>query len=407
MSLSEETLRMKPRASRGRKKPAAVRASPQVLSEEARIERKTYLKSLNQLKPQLIQKEDLRIIRERLQINKYWSTLPDELLIQAFQGKESSKAYPWANRELMEFLGDAIIQLIVTKIMLNIPAINSPGSATILKGKIVRNSTLECFLNKLDLCKYSAGVISKGCADSFEALIGIIYKWSEVSKKDNILNSIENWFIENFQLPKLIEKVAETGDLPCDIITKTLSENSSDSEDSEISSSEEESNPPSNKILIQDPLIQKTVSRYRKEFAEEVPEYYLEPKNIEAWSKALAFASRLGVIPFAYWSEFYKNPKIEKELLKIEQNLEDEEFVEEIHSILYVDSSEESYKKSLNKINKLLLGIKNKDSNYIQELLRLTIALNIFPKLDSVSADSPGEFIQDLLKRVVLKSESN
>jgi hypothetical protein len=87
--------------------------------------------------------------------------------------------------------------------------------------------------------------------------------------------------------------------------------------------------------------------------------------------------------------------------------LEDEEFVEEIHSILYPDSPKESYKKSLNKINKLLLGIKNKDSNYIQELLRLTIALNIFPKLDSVSADSPGEFIQDLLKRVVLKSESN
>jgi hypothetical protein len=140
----------------------------------------------------------LNIIRQALKLNQpIWQDLPDELLEIAFrpsgvvtkknQKKLLIEKYGFYNLEPLEFLGDAVIELVATQIVWE-NFYGTPGQMTETRSDLVRNTTLYCLMNKLNLCdliegkkKYSL----KDCADIFEALIGVLYFYLYFIKQTN------------------------------------------------------------------------------------------------------------------------------------------------------------------------------------------------------------------------------
>src|SRR5436305_10357953 len=94
--------------------------------------------------------------------------------------------YGSENNQRLEFLGDAILELIVSDLLFNNFIITSPGELTSIRSKLVRNVSLACFMNNKQLCEL---IISphpifsntKYCADLFESIVGAIYYYLKIS----------------------------------------------------------------------------------------------------------------------------------------------------------------------------------------------------------------------------------
>ena len=90
------------------------------------------------------------------------------------------------SNERLEFLGDAVLELIVTLYLFNKYPDSPEGKLTTLRSKLVQTKTLSLAANRLNLgqrIKMSRGENKSGgqknpsiLADTFEAVIGAIYK---------------------------------------------------------------------------------------------------------------------------------------------------------------------------------------------------------------------------------------
>ena len=387
--------RRKPAASPKAATPKRVSTPSQKKSFQAKYERN----------PKALTFEDLKNIRDALHLNDFWQDFPNILLAEAFQEQPNIlKTYPWANRELLEFLGDAVIQFLSTKLLLEHPASSTftPGRATEARSKLVRNATLECFFNRLRLCGYSAGTKTKGCADSFEALVGAMYKWMSINNKHVSLTPIEQWLISTFGLNQVIDDLVRTGELPCDTLlmrdqeieipSDEESPEGSDDEPTDIELIREPSD-----IIVSDPAVQALVRGYSNEFSPTIPNAYLNPKDSVVWNKALGLAARLGTLPFSNWSQLYTFPSLMAKLEKISSKVGDPEFASNIYRIIYPNLEIRSAQEAIKRVITFLRGVQQKDVTFIPQVLRLGIALDLFHNLPDVSTNNAGEFIQGLL----------
>lgn len=132
-----------------------------------------------------------------------------DLLIQAFVHRSylnEHRDFPLDHNERLEFLGDAVLELVVTEhLFLNYP--NPEGELTNLRASLVNSRMLAQIANEIDLasCLYLSRGEQKDVgkarqfilANAMEALIGAIYidrGWDSAKK-----------FIDKFVLSKLKE----------------------------------------------------------------------------------------------------------------------------------------------------------------------------------------------------------
>lgn len=117
----------------------------------------------------------------RLENRLGYSFVNRQLLIQALTHRSKSKC----NNERLEFLGDALLETILSDILFHQRINASEGDLTRLRATMVRGSTLAVLANELDVkdfIRMGSGELRTGgyqrkstLADAFEAIIAAIY----------------------------------------------------------------------------------------------------------------------------------------------------------------------------------------------------------------------------------------
>ena len=151
---------------------------------------------------------DVSKIREALYLNfSPWSNIPDKLLLQAFDRTNLQQF------NKLELRGDRILEVIATNLLFEEKEVTASQVAT-RKQELVRNTTLFCIMNSLDLCCQikGAGNTMKNCADSFEAVLGVMYNYLHVTKKDpTAMNQVEKYIRTYWFTPSLLRTVSSGG----------------------------------------------------------------------------------------------------------------------------------------------------------------------------------------------------
>lgn len=94
------------------------------------------------------------------------------------------------NNQNLEFLGDTILQYIITKYLFDHHADKSEGELTILRASLVNSDTLVLIAKMIQLSKHliiNTKITSNILEDAFEALIGAIYIDSDLTTVSNIV----------------------------------------------------------------------------------------------------------------------------------------------------------------------------------------------------------------------------
>lgn len=134
----------------------------------------------------------------------------EDLLQNAFIHRSylnEHKDFKGSSNERLEFLGDSVLQVVVSKFLYNKLRSSQEGKLTQLRSTLVRTETLAKLAQKLELGKYlylSKGEEESGgrtnstiLANTFEALVGAIYLDQNLEVAQNfikvhILNQWEN-----------------------------------------------------------------------------------------------------------------------------------------------------------------------------------------------------------------------
>ena len=109
--------------------------------------------------------------------------------------------------ETLEFLGDAVLYLVVTKRLFLDRHWQGEGVLTELRKNLIKNSTLVRVGDRLGLRKYDFllvgksvkvgnGVTDKMVADAVEAIIGAIYR-SDKCRLDAVDTFVDRWFFQS------------------------------------------------------------------------------------------------------------------------------------------------------------------------------------------------------------------
>ena len=144
-----------------------------------------------------------------LLIDKYVELIdiPDDLLLLSLtkRGFTENLKYGSGDYNRLEFLGDAVLDLIVGDLLFHDFSINTAGELTQIRSNIVKNISLSCLAEHKNLC----GLIipryeyEKDCADLFESLIGTIYYYLK-PLHENPLAFILYWLIEEFNFVSIV-----------------------------------------------------------------------------------------------------------------------------------------------------------------------------------------------------------
>jgi len=114
--------------------------------------------------------------------------IPDNY-VQAILDSES------AYSERMEFLGDAVLDLIVTNYLIDSFEYLTPGEATSVRSYVVSNMTIAYLLIKKKLCLNR----DKICGDKMEVLIGVLYTYTQQN-----IAFVEKYLNKVFKLDDII-----------------------------------------------------------------------------------------------------------------------------------------------------------------------------------------------------------
>jgi ribonuclease-3 len=109
--------------------------------------------------------------------------------------------------ETLEFLGDAVLYLVVTKKLFSDQPWQGEGVLTELRKNLIKNSTLARVGDRLGLrtdgfllvgksVEVGNGVTDKMVADAVEAIIGAIYR-SDKERLDAVEAFVEKWFFQS------------------------------------------------------------------------------------------------------------------------------------------------------------------------------------------------------------------
>lgn len=110
------------------------------------------------------------------------------------------------HNDRLELLGDAVLELAITQMLMD-EGLTKVGDISQLRQKIVRNISLICLMNDLNLCPLNQPV-KKDCADFFEAILGAIY--THLNQYDiNVMNVIIHWLNEVWNMKNLIKDLMQ------------------------------------------------------------------------------------------------------------------------------------------------------------------------------------------------------
>jgi ribonuclease-3 len=117
-------------------------------------------------------------------------------LPKSFSNNQKNQ-YGSSDFERLEFLGDAVLQILISEFLFDNFNIASPKDLTEIRSKIVRNSSLICLSNNKEICQLvisfqNVDSENKTCADVFEAIIGMIYYYLKINKYPTPLKFILN-----------------------------------------------------------------------------------------------------------------------------------------------------------------------------------------------------------------------
>lgn len=133
--------------------------------------------------------------------------------------------YGASDYDILEFLGDAVIHLVIREYLVFRFGHQGPGGLTRIAHPIESNRFLQCLMNNRNLCSMLFGVTLERsmagahplCADSFEALAGAIYYYYAIVRADKMraLQQIEQWLFNFWDLGKYIDEVRATSTFTC------------------------------------------------------------------------------------------------------------------------------------------------------------------------------------------------
>jgi len=174
-------------------------------------------------------------IRERLNLNQgFWTRLPDNLLLLAFIPVESTnllpldfrqkvqKEYGHTDYDIFEFMGDAILELIITQLLFEIVSVTTIRNYSVFRQKIVQNLTLYCLMQSKQLCDElitsDPSYYFKECADVFEAILGVLYYFLYyIEANREAFSIIYDWFRRTWNIQSLLDSLLTTGQTNCQI----------------------------------------------------------------------------------------------------------------------------------------------------------------------------------------------
>ena len=166
---------------------------------------------------------NLTKIRQQLGLDNYpYNHIPNDLLLAIFQPTNKLESilvnnYQLPNTEALEYLGDGVLDLIVSTQLINLK-VNTANNLTRYRDTIVKNQSLQCYMNSKNLCQFVKRNSSKACADVFEILVGLIYWW--LVKKLNLVDAIDQvqlWLDQVWNLKSIIANLVNNNKLFCQI----------------------------------------------------------------------------------------------------------------------------------------------------------------------------------------------
>ncbi len=168
----------------------------------------------------------ISIIKKALRLDMVpWLELPDDLLEMAFRpsniiitkklSASLKNKYGMTNLESLEFIGDAVLELAATQIIIQ-KSLGSPGHMTEKRQQLVRNTTLFCLMTRLNLCDLTERRTKKykikDCADILEAVIGVLYYYLFYIKKlPDYMNILQNYIETYLYDPIVLSNLFENG----------------------------------------------------------------------------------------------------------------------------------------------------------------------------------------------------
>lgn len=114
------------------------------------------------------------------------------------------KKYKSANYDRIEFLGDSVLELLISDLIFSKNIINV-GQMSRIRSVIVRNVSLVCLMNDRKLCDLN-DTVKKSCADIFEAILGAVY--IHLSQYDvNPIKIMIQWMIDVWNIDNIIDYI--------------------------------------------------------------------------------------------------------------------------------------------------------------------------------------------------------
>lgn len=137
----------------------------------------------------------IRQLREKLDIDLFpeLKSMPDSYL-SYIQHSTSDQA------ERLEYLGDSVLDLIVSNMLFDSLYDMGPNLLTQLRSLVTKNITLAYMLIKKNVCISR----DKRCADKLEVLIGLIYQYTGKN-----IAFVERYLNEVFSLSKIVDNIIE------------------------------------------------------------------------------------------------------------------------------------------------------------------------------------------------------
>ena len=159
---------------------------------------------------------NLALIRNFLNLNgEPWLNLPNDLLYLSLIPEgfivnvpEIIEKYNFRNNGMLEFLGDAVFDVVVAQYLVNYNLDSYP----LFAAHFVSNSVLTCLLHRTYVCDIEFPVTGKDCADRFEAIIGTLFYYrKDIQLEKNALDAVSEWFYYTFNMTELFNQVNQTG----------------------------------------------------------------------------------------------------------------------------------------------------------------------------------------------------
>jgi hypothetical protein len=162
-----------------------------------------------------------------------WQDLPDDLIEIAFRPanviitkhlkKSLHEKYRMSNLEMLEFLGDAVLELATTQMLFDKYSGKEFLGVKMMsnqRSKLVRNTALFCLMQRLNLCGLTARTNRpykiKDCADILEAIIGAMYYYLYYIKVDPTYMTILQSYIGNYLYDEEVQFNLFENNIPID-----------------------------------------------------------------------------------------------------------------------------------------------------------------------------------------------